>query len=83
MISSILTSNYTLTGLVYGTVYNFRVQSRNAFGISAYSSVISILAASRPNAPVAPTTSVVNGNSVTIRWTAPIDNGSPIFGYII
>jgi len=46
------------------------------------SSEISILAAGQPEAPTAPTTSVV-ANYVIVDWTAPFDNHMPITGYRI
>ena len=43
--SNILTTPYEATPLVAGTQYTFKVQARNAFGYSAYSAEITILAA--------------------------------------
>ena len=62
--------------------YTFRVKSRSAFDFSySYSNQVSILAASNPAQPAAPTTQV-SGLNVIIDWTpAPDDNGSPITSY--
>jgi hypothetical protein len=34
-----------------------------------------------PETPAAPTTTVVTNSDVTISWTAPAENGSPITEY--
>jgi hypothetical protein len=61
--------------------YTFRVKSRSAFDFSySHSNQVSILAASNPAQPAAPTTQV-SGLNVVIDWTAPNDNGSPITSY--
>jgi hypothetical protein len=40
---------FTATGLSVGFTYNFKVQSRNSFGFSDYSSIVTILAAQMPD----------------------------------
>lgn len=72
----------TLSSFNPGVTYTFRVKSRSAFDFSvAYSNEVSILAASNPAQPAAPTTQV-SGLNVIIDWTpAPDDNGSPITSY--
>ncbi len=65
-----------------GTTYFIKVQSKNSFGYSTDSSVISILAASKPNTPTAPTTTYAN-SAVKITWTAPASNGAAISSYTI
>lgn len=60
-----------------GTVYSFRVEARNAYGYSAFSAEVSVLAATIPATPSAPTTTIT-GSWVTINWTEPATNGSPI-----
>jgi hypothetical protein len=44
------------------------------------SDVLSILCATVPNAPVAPTTTNV-GSSINVAWTLPATNGAAITGY--
>lgn len=52
-IASGLTSlSYTATGLVAGKTYSFKVAARSEVGLSAYSSVATILCAVPPDAPV-------------------------------
>jgi hypothetical protein len=48
----------TASGLTAGLTYNFKVKSLNAFGYSELSQPVSILCATKPSTPVAPTTSV-------------------------
>jgi hypothetical protein len=73
----------TLTGFNLGITYTFKVKSRNAFDFSiGFSNEISILAATNPNQPLPPITSI-NGVNVDIKWVAPSDNGSPIISYKI
>ena len=80
--SGLLTPDYTATGLTSGTTYEFKVESRNSYGYSDYSEVLTLLAAFKPGQPAAPTTTTIN-NQVLVEWTEPITNGSPITGYRI
>jgi len=57
--SGVLQTTYTATGLTYGLVYKFKVEAQNGFGYSDFSEEISILCASFPEKPNAPTTSVI------------------------
>ena len=74
--SAITLTSYMQTGLSAGTSYNFRVRARNAVGFSTYSTVFTILAATVPSQPSAPTTTL-SGDlaSVVIAWTPPSDLG--------
>lgn len=69
-------------GLTTGTIYKFKVQSRNEYGFSEDSDKVLILAAQIPDIPEAPTTTIV-GPDVLIDWTAPNDRGNDILGYQI
>ena len=51
--------SYTVTGLTASVTYVFKVQSRNSFGYSAYSTPVAILSAQTPNIPAAPSTSFI------------------------
>ncbi len=75
-------TSLTATGLTGGLTYKFKVEARNIKGYSAESSVISILAAGKPETPLAPATSVL-ANNVIITWVAPFDNYLSITGYKI
>jgi len=45
LVSKLTETSYTVTGLNVGTTYSFRIRARNEFDFSAYSSVITVLAA--------------------------------------
>jgi len=45
---SVAVSEYLATGLTQGLVYQFKVESRNAYGFSVYSDTVSILTAQVP-----------------------------------
>jgi titin len=77
-------SSATVTGLINGTTYVFRVAAVNAAGASAYTS------ASSPVTPItvataASVTSVVPSDTqVAVTWTAPLsDGGSVITNYLV
>jgi hypothetical protein len=70
------------TGLIPGQTYKFKVQSRNAFGFSDYSTILSVLSAFVPEKPSAPV-SAISTNTVVITWSAPFDNGSVITHYTV
>ena len=50
---------FTATGLTSGNVYKFKVESRNKFGYSAFSQVVSILCAAVPSTPDMPISTVI------------------------
>jgi hypothetical protein len=63
-----------------GSLYKFKIQSRNAFGFSADSNIVSIKQAEIPVKPNAPVTSVT-GSTVLFDWNAPSNQGSLITSY--
>ncbi len=83
-VSGILTTSYTVTGLTAGVTYKFKVLSRNSYAVGAYSTDIEVLAAQIPDTPIAPSTTISATNvTLSISWTAPNAQGSPILGYMI
>ena len=58
--------SYTQTGLTSGTSYKFKVRARNSVGFSVYSSVFTIVAATKPDEP----TSFVRDESSTTKTQA-------------
>lgn len=77
-------TTYTATSLTPGTTYKFKVQARNAFGFSDFSDPVSILAASKPSKPSAPTTAWDDSTDlVTVTWSEPATNGAQIDSYSI
>lgn len=82
----VTTSTYaTLTGLVGGTAYRFRVKAVNPIGIGEASNV----AEATPTANTAPSTvrnivATATLMGATVSWTAPLDNGgSAITEYVV
>jgi hypothetical protein len=65
---------YLAENLTKGSTYQFKVQARNVVGLSELSSEYSIIAATEPDTPLTPVTSLTN-NDVTISWTQPSENG--------
>ena len=79
---AVLAKTYTATGLTAGQTYQFKVQAHNAIGYGDASTAFSIIAATNPNTPDAPTTAV-NGENIQITWTLPYNGGSAVDGYLI
>jgi len=77
---SILSTTYTINGLVAGQIYKITVESRNFLYYSDVSVPIVLLCATRPSVPATPTT-INEYNYVIINWEAPLENGLPITGY--
>ena len=77
MASNIASPSYTAIELTAGVTYEFKIESRNSYGYSTYSSSISLLCAFVPYPPTTVTTEN-SANKVTITWSSPITNGSPI-----
>jgi hypothetical protein len=80
--ANVLTPSYLATGLASGATYDFWVQSRNSYGLSAYSAALQLVSGFKPSVPAAPTTSVIT-NNVILTWVAPNNNGAPITSYRI
>lgn len=71
-----------MTGLMAGKTYQFYVESRNSYGYSAASSIITLLCAFVPDSPSIVATANVN-DKVSLTWSEPITNGSPITAFKI
>ena len=71
---------YKATGLVAGTMYEFKVLSRNSYSYSSQSEAIALLCAFVPEPPLSVITAN-NNDLVTISWGESITNGSPIIAY--
>jgi hypothetical protein len=71
-----------VTGLLDGTLYDFRVAAVNAVGVGAYASITESTDAV-PDAPISLTGTPGNAQ-VTLYWTAPTnDGGTPIINYLV
>jgi hypothetical protein len=66
-------TSFLIDSLTPGVTYKFKIQSRNQFSLSDDSQVFSILCATVPDIPLAPTTTQF-GSDIKV-------NGSPITGY--
>ena len=76
------TTSETITGLLPGVTYDFRVRADNSVGSSGYSAVRSCTTQSLP--PQAPSAPVCTQNAydrLTVSWSAPDPQGSPINDY--
>jgi large repetitive protein len=74
----------TVTGLVNGTSYVFRVAAVNALGTGAFSAnSVAVTPIDFPGAPTSVTASAGNGQA-TLSWSVPASNGgSAITGYAV
>jgi hypothetical protein len=71
---------YDVTSLTSGTTYDFKVEAKNEYGYSTYSSTLSLLAAHIPAVPTSVTTAI-EGSSVKVSWSLSTTNGSPVTAY--
>lgn len=68
--------------LTFGTTYEFVIEARNEYGLSLPSTMLSLLCAFIPDAPLTVTTANI-GPDVQVAWSAAVDNGSPITSFSI
>ena len=72
----------TVTGLVNGTTYYFRMTAVNKVGEGPASNEVPATPQTVPGAP-AGLTATPGNSKVTLAWAAPASGGAPIRGYII
>jgi hypothetical protein len=77
------TTSCIVSGLSNGTAYTFTVKATNANGDSLASTASSSITPAK--APDAPTNVLVVAGTekITVSWTAPASNGSPITSYTV
>jgi len=74
----------TVTGLVNGTGYVFRVAARNANGLGAYSVPSAVITPFTLASAPTFTTAVAGDASASLAWTTPAaTGGAPITGYVV
>jgi hypothetical protein len=66
--------------LVPGRDYKFKYRGINLFGIGAFSSDVTVTAATKPDQVSTPAQLIVN-RDLRVTWNAPNMRGSPITGY--
>ena len=81
--SGVPTASFTVSGLISGSVYKFKIEARNAIGYSVPSVEVLIQASSNPDPPVSLTRDNDNtmSNQVSFTWLDGSANGSPILDY--
>jgi hypothetical protein len=79
-LASTANAYYDVTSLTSGTTYQFKIEAKNEYGYSTYSSTLSLLAAYIPAVPTGVTTEI-DGNTVKVLWSLSTTNGSPITAY--
>jgi len=77
--SGIIVKSYTVTGLITGKTYRFRIEARNSIGYSNHSNVVQAIAAVAPSAPAAPST-VRDINDIYIDWSSPSTTSAATYG---
>ena len=70
------------SGLVGGTVYQFKVRAYNKYGEGLFTAAVSVNTSQAPDQPAAPTLEVV-GAHVKITWARPFRNHREVLGYQI
>ena len=83
VLTSTSSSSYQITGLTAGKTYEFKIEARNEYGYSIFSSTLSLLCATIPAVPTSIATTYSHGSTVKVTWSLPTTNGSPITAYKI
>jgi titin len=75
--------SYTVSGLVNGRTYAFRVSATNVYGVTSGSTTVLVTPVGPPDRTATPT-GVGGSGSATLTWTAPFTaDGHPIIDYVI
>jgi hypothetical protein len=82
--SNIAPFSYTATGLQAGVTYKFKLESRNAYGYSALSSELIVVASAKPDAPknLENLSAVTSATQIGLSWAqGSYNGGSPVIDY--
>jgi hypothetical protein len=82
VLASTADTSYLVTSLTSGLTYEFKVEAKNEYGYSEFSTTLTLLAAYIPEVPTSVSTEI-DGSQVKVLWSLPSDNGSPITEYRI
>ena len=80
--SGVTETAYLAEDLSFGNTYEFKIESRNANGFSAYSDTLALLCAYKPDPPLSLSTAN-SADLVTVSWSLPVANGYPVHAYKI
>ena len=74
---------FVVTGLTLGQTYEFKVQTRNAYGFSASSETLSVFFAVKPDAPVELAKEFADDKQIKISWKEGASNGGSPVDYTV
>jgi len=66
-----------------GTTFKYKVKAGNIVGVGPLTAEISIISATIPATPAAPTKASASKTSIAVNWVAPATGGTPITGYTL
>lgn len=73
-------TSYIATSLTFGTTYEFKIEAKNEYGYSVYSSTLSLLSAFISATPTSIVTTI-ESETVKVAWSLSSANGTPITSY--
>jgi titin len=74
---------HNTSAVTAGTTFKYKVRAVNLVGEGPQTSEISIISATVPDKPAAPTKASASKTSIAVNWVAPSTGGSPITGYTL
>lgn len=80
--TTVTTTSRTVTKLVNGTKYGFRVAAKTRLATGAYSAELSVTPAGKPGASPKVTVKATKGK-FTVSWKAAPNNGSALKSYVV
>jgi hypothetical protein len=80
---TVLTYTETAPVLIIGATQSFKVTAINSIGEGVFSLALDALAAQEPYKPTTPTKKSASSTQIEVKWTAPLNGGTPITGYLV